>query len=60
MLTAELSDVSKFGISIVITGEKVTKVTCKRQVVFGPYLSVGIFASYLFGDQIISWYTGLL
>jgi len=60
MLTAELSEVSKFGISVVISGDKVTKVTCKRQVVFGPYLSAGIFAAYLFGDAIVSWYTALL
>jgi len=60
MLNAELSEVSKFGISLVLTNEKVTKVTCKRQVVFGPYLSVGIFAAYLFGSTIVSWYMGLL
>ena len=59
MLDAELTEVSKFGISIVLTNEKVTKVTCKRQVVFGPYLSVGILASYLFGDVIIAWYLGI-
>lgn len=60
MLAEELGDVSKFGISIVISGDKVTKVTCKRQVVFGPYLSVGIFTSFLFGKEIISWYLGFL
>jgi leader peptidase (prepilin peptidase)/N-methyltransferase len=59
MLDEELADVSKFGISIVLTNEKVTKVTCKRQVVFGPYLSVGIMTSYLIGERIISWYLGL-
>lgn len=57
-LDAELSDISKFGISIVITNEKVTKVTCKRQVVFGPYLSLGIMTAYLIGDLIISAYLG--
>lgn len=60
MLSEELSDVSKFGISIVLTSDKVTKVTCKRQVVFGPYLSVGIFTAYLFGTAIVSWYLALL
>ena len=59
-LDAELSEVSKFGISIVITNEKVTKVTCKRQVVFGPYLSLGIMTAYLIGDQIIGWYLGMM
>ena len=55
-LDAELADVSKFAISIVMTNEKVTKVTCKRQVVFGPYLSVGIITAYLIGERIIDWY----
>ena len=59
-LDAELSDISKFGISIVLSNEKVTKVTCKRQVVFGPYLSVGIMTAYLFGSQIISWYLSFM
>lgn len=27
---------------------------------FGPYLSIGIFIAFLFGDIIIKWYTGLL
>ena len=60
MLDAELSEVSKFGISIVLTNEKVTKVTCKRQVVFGPYLSVGIMTAYLVGDFIVNWYLGFV
>ncbi len=57
MLDAELSDITKFGISIVLDDKKVVKVNCKRQVVFGPYLSVGIFAGFLIGDMIVSWYT---
>ena len=59
-LDAELSEVSKFGISIVITNEKVTKVSCKRQVVFGPYLSIGIMTSFLIGDRLIDWYLSLM
>lgn len=60
MLNEELADISKFGISIVLTSDKVTKVTCKRQIVFGPYLSVGIFTAFLIGSNIVSWYMGLL
>ena len=59
-LDAELADVSKFAISIVMTNEKVTKVTCKRQVVFGPYLSLGIMTAYLIGGRIIDWYLSLM
>ncbi|MBR5090222.1 MAG: prepilin peptidase [Ruminiclostridium sp.] len=59
-LNAELADISKFGISIVLTNEKVTKVTCKRQVVFGPYLSLGLMTSFLIGDRIIDWYLHLM
>ena len=58
-LSAELSDISKFAVSIVLNEEKVTKVTCKRQVVFGPYLSLGIITAYLIGGKIIAWYLGL-
>ena len=73
MLEEELPDISKFGISIVIENirsekdpdsyvenGKIRSVSCKRQVVFGPYLSVGIFAAYIFGETIVSWYTGLI
>lgn len=59
-LDAELSEISKFGISIVLSNEKVAKVTCKRQVVFGPYLSLGIMTAYLIGERIIEWYLHLI
>ena len=59
-LSNELSDISKFAVSIVIEEDKVKKVTCKRQVVFGPYLSIGIIAAYLIGDKIIAWYLSLM
>ncbi len=49
-----------FAISIVIEGDKIKSVNCKKQIVFGPYLSVGIAAGYLFGQQIIDWYLGLM
>ena len=73
-LDSELSDISKFGISIVITNVRdkkdsakeqdprgiVETVTCKRQVVFGPYLSLGIMTAFLIGDRILSWYFGFM
>ena len=60
MLDAELGEVSKYGISIVIENEKVKSVSCKKQIVFGPYLSVGIAVGYMFGKAIIDWYLGLM
>ena len=73
MLSEELSDISKFAVSIVIDnvrgkkdgddypeGGKVRTVTCKRQIVFGPYLSLGIMTSYLIGDRMINWYLSLI
>lgn len=60
MLDAELSEISKYGISIVIESEKIKSVSCKKQIVFGPYLSVGIAAGYMFGATIIKWYLGLM
>lgn len=31
----------------------------KQAIAFGPYLCVGIFASYLYGEHIINWYLNL-
>ena len=55
----ELS-LSDFAVSVVFENDKVSSVRCQKQIVFGPYLSVGIAAGYLFGEQIISWYLGLM
>ena len=73
MFAEELPDISKFAVSIVIgnvrskkdpesyvENGKVQSVSCKRQVVFGPYLSIGIFAACLIGGKIISWYTSMI
>ena len=49
-----------FAISFTIEDDKVANVRCQKQIVFGPYLSVGIAAAFLFGEQIINWYMGLL
>ena len=45
-----------FAISFTIENDKVSNVRCSKQIVFGPYLSAGIAAGYLFGQQIIDWY----
>ncbi len=49
-----------FAVSIVIENDKIQKSSCKKQIVFGPYLSAGIAAGFLFGEQIINWYLSLL
>ncbi len=49
-----------FAVSIVIGHDKIEKTSCKKQMVFGPYLAVGIAVAYLFGDVIINWYLGLM
>ncbi len=59
-LDEELSAADKFGISIVIDENGIKSTACKKQIVFGPYLSVGIAVGFLFGKQIINWYLGLL
>jgi len=39
----------------------VQKAKTKDSVIrFGPYLAVGIFAAFLFGEKIISWYLNLM
>lgn len=59
-LNAELSEISQYSLSIVLEGDKVKTASCKKQIVFGPYLAVGIAAAFLFGEEIITWYLGLL
>lgn len=49
-----------FAISFVVGNETIEKVSCKKQIVFGPYLSVGIAVGFLLGQQIIDWYLGLI
>lgn len=58
-LDEELSGADKYGISIVAEESEIKSTSCKKQVVFGPYLSVGIAVGFLFGKQIINWYLGL-
>ena len=49
-----------FAISFVIENETVQKVNCKKQIVFGPCLAIGIAVGFLLGQQIIDWYLGLM
>ncbi len=49
-----------FAVSIVIEHDKIKSSSCKKQIVFGPYLSVGIAAGFIFGEQLINWYMGLM
>ena len=51
---------SDFSISIIVEGDKIKSTSCKKQIVFGPYLSVGIASAFLFGEQIINWYLSLI
>ena len=60
MLDNELNDISKYAISMVFDKDGVKTVSCKKQIVFGPYLSVGILTAYMFGKVIIDWYLGLM
>ncbi len=60
MLNNELGGISKYAISMVFDKEGVKTVSCKKQIVFGPYLSVGIIAAYMFGKLIIDGYLGLM
>lgn len=60
MLDAELSGITKYAVSMVFDSEGVKTVSCKKQIVFGPYLSVGILTAYMFGKAIIDWYLGLM
>lgn len=53
----ELND---FAVSFTIENDSIANVRCQKQIVFGPYLSVGIAAGYLFGQQIIDWYMSFI
>lgn len=45
---------------ITIKEDQITKVKYSRRMVFGPFLSIGIAAAFLFGSQIVGWYMGLI
>ncbi len=45
---------------ITIKEDQITRVKYSRRMVFGPFLAVGIAVAFLFGNQIVSWYMGLM
>lgn len=47
-----------FGAIIHVVRMKVTK--ADHVLAFGPYLSMGIFVAALFGNELLTWYLGLL
>ncbi len=55
-----LSGFDQYNLSVVLEGDRVKSVSAKKQIVFGPYLAVGIAVGFLFGQEIIDWYLGLL
>ena len=59
-LTAELSEFDQYNLSIVLEGNRIKSASARKQIVFGPYLAVGIAVGFLFGREIIDWYLGLL
>ncbi|MBP5604862.1 MAG: prepilin peptidase [Ruminiclostridium sp.] len=58
-IDAALPDISKFAVSIIIDEKRIVRVSCKKQIVFGPYLSIGVVTAYLIGGKIIEWYLHL-
>lgn len=59
-LSAATDGNSKFAFSITLENGDVKTVKCKKSIVFGPYLSLGIAWGLLVGQQIIDWYLGML
>ena len=47
---------SMVGLSLIVTG----KAELGSRLPFGPYLCVGAVTSFLFGNQLVSWYLSLL
>ena len=60
MLRDNISDEREGGFKIFIEGDKIVRVKYSRRMVFGPFLGLGIAASWLVGYQIIGWYLGLM
>ncbi len=54
-----ISNEREGGFKIYIKEDLVIKVKYSRRMVFGPFLSVGIAAAWLFGSWFITWYTSL-
>jgi len=44
------------GLALILSGTK----TLKSKIPFGTFLSFATFLTLLYGDQLLSWYLGLL
>lgn len=58
-LRDNVSDEREGGFKIFISGSEIKKIKYSRRMVFGPFLAVGIAASWLVGFQIVGWYISL-
>lgn len=58
-LRDNVSDEREGGFKIFINGSEIKKIKYSRRMVFGPFLAVGIAASWLVGFQIVGWYISL-
>lgn len=59
-LREKITDEREGGFKIFINGNKIEKVKYSRRMVFGPFLSLGISASWLVGGYIMAWYFSFL
>lgn len=59
VLRNNISDEREGGFKIFISGREIKKVKYSRRMVFGPFLAVGIAASWLVGFTIVGWYINL-
>jgi len=48
------------GALVMVISNRVTHADKRKEYPFGPFLVVGTLAALFFGNQIISWYIGLL
>lgn len=58
-LRENVSDEREGGFKIFISGSEIKKVKYSRRMVFGPFLAIGIAASWLVGFTIVGWYINL-
>lgn len=58
-LRDSISDEREGGFKIFISGREIKKVKYSRRMVFGPFLAIGIAASWLIGFKLVGWYISL-
>ena len=58
-LRKNVSDEREGGFKIFISGIEIKKVKYSRRMAFGPFLAVGIAASWLLGFFMVGWYISL-